>query len=140
MSGLEAQDTAWADLANVLQWNGVAKPISARRAKNPEQERQQWQAVLDHWLLEWAQDPSRLEDEGTVVPSGDILRLACQVASELRDAGVPSPQRVAATGDGGIVFVRQADALLSTLEIDADGSIELTVFRDSRLVSRQRLR
>ena len=140
MSKLEAQDTAWADLANVLQCNGAAKPTSARLANNLEQERQEWQAVLDHWLLKWAQDPSVLEDDGIVPPSGEIIQLACQVAGELRDAGVPGPQGVSATGDGGIVFVRQAGPLFSSLEVDADGSIELSVFRDSRLVSRQRLR
>ncbi len=81
-----------------------------------------------------------MEDEGIVPPSADILQLACQLARDLGDAGVPGPQRVAATGEGGIVFARQAGPLLSTLEVGADGSIELAVFRDSHLVSRQRLR
>ena len=140
MSRLETPETTWSGVATVLQGNGVAQAGSAHLMHNPEQERQRWQMMLDHWLREWAQDTSRLEDEGIIAPSAETIQLACQVAGELRDAGVPGPTRVAATGDGGIVFVRQVGRLLSTLEGDADGSIELTVFRDSRLVSRQRLR
>jgi hypothetical protein len=140
MSRLEAHDTPWADFATIIQGNGAAEPKATCPVNRSEQERQRWQAVLDRWLLKWAQDPSRLEDEGVVPPSADILQLACQLAGDLRDAGAPGPQRVAATGDGGIVFVRQVGPSLSTLEVGADGSIELTVFRDSRLLSRQRLR
>jgi hypothetical protein len=140
MSKLEAQDTAWEDLASIFQGNGAAEPKSTRPSDAPEQDRQCWQEVLDHWLHEWAQNPSRLEDEGIVAPSAQIIQLASQVAEDLRDAGLPGPHRVAATGDGGIVFVRQVGPLSSTLEVDADGSIELAIFRDTRLVSRQRLR
>jgi hypothetical protein len=140
MSKLEAHDTAWTDLATVLESNGAAKRKSSHPSNDTEQERQRWQEVLDHWLMEWAQDPTRLEDEGIVAPAADIIQLASQIASDLRDAGVPGPHRVAATGDGGIVFVRQVGPLVSTLEIEANGSIELAVFRDARLVSRQRLR
>src|SRR5260370_32530779 len=93
MSKLEAQDTAWADLANVLQCNGAAKPTSARLANNLEQERQQWQAVLDHWLLKWAREPSVLEDDGIEPASAERIQLACQGGRELRDSGGPCPQR-----------------------------------------------
>src|SRR5262245_46661311 len=136
MSRLEAHESAWPDLATILQRNGAAEPKAVLHpVPNREQERQRWQAALDDWLLKWAQNPSALEDEGITRPSANTLQFACQVARELRDAGVPGPQRVAATGDGGIVFVRQVGPSLSTLEIEADGSVELVIFRDSHLVS-----
>ena len=133
-------DTVWADLVNVLQGNGAAERKWAGAGNDPEQERQRWQAVLDDWLLQWAQEPSVLEDDGIVPPTEEIIQLACQLAKKLRDAGVSGPHGISATGDGGIVFVCQEGPLFSSLEIDADRSIELAIFRDSRLVSRQRLR
>src|SRR5207302_11422977 len=99
MSQLEVHDTAWADLAGALQGNGATQPKSARALIDREQERQRWQDAIDHWRHKWAQNPNWLEDEGIVAPSGDIIQLASQVAGDLRDAGVPGPHRVAATGD-----------------------------------------
>lgn len=80
-----------------------------------------------------------MEDDGIIPPTRETVQRAAEVARELCAAGLPVPQRVAATGDGGIVFARQEGVYFSNIEIAADGSVELTVFRESRLVSRQRL-
>jgi hypothetical protein len=140
MSRLEVQNDVWANVGTVLEGNGVSEQKAAQRVANAEQERQRWQSVIDHYLLMWAQDATELEDEGIIPPSKGVIRRSCQVAGELREAGLPGPDRVAATGDGGIVFVRQTGSVLSSLEIAADGSVEVTVFRDCHLESRQRLR
>jgi len=99
-----------------------------------------WLQVIDGQLADWAKDPHRLEDDGVEPPSGEIVRVAIVIAIELRDADFPAPSRVAATGDGGIVFARQEGPLLSTIEVAADGTVELVVLKDARLLSRRRLR
>ena len=140
MNKAETYDPIWADLRDLLQGSGATGPRSSDPTHQAEQERKRWQAVIDDSLDKWSRDPSQLEDDGIIAPTVKTVELASQLARELTDAGVPGPQRVAATGDGGIIFVRQTGSFLSTLEIDAEGSIELVVFRDSRLVSRQQLR
>lgn len=139
MNKLKTPGVPWTDLSHVLQGNGTPGP-GATSCGTTSPEHAAWQRMIDQYLLPWAADTAALTDEEVVPPSDETLRLACQVAENLRDAGVPAPHRVAATGDGGIVFARQAGASLSTLEIDADGSVELAEFHDARLVSRQRLR
>ena len=139
MSRLETSKATWADLKGLSQKNGADRQTVTAAGARSEHDRDAWQAVIDHSLHDWEKDPSALEDEGAVAPSADVMQRACRVARQLCDAGLPPPHRVAATGDGGIVFARQEGPLLSTLEIDADGSVELAVFRNARLVTREHL-
>ena len=139
MSRIEVPGNIWANICTVLEDNGVADTKDAHPIPSAELERQRWQYVIDHYLLKWAKNPTELEDEGIIPPSEEVIQRSCQVAGELREAGLPGPDRVAATGDGGIVFVRQTGPLLSSLEVAADGSVEVTFFRDCHLVSRERL-
>ena len=103
-------------------------------------ERGGWQAVIEGQLAEWEKDPSVLEDEGIEPPTRETLQLAAQIARDLCAAGLPAPQRVSSTGDGGIVFTRQEGPLFSTIEVASDRSVELIVLKDYRVVSRRRLR
>jgi hypothetical protein len=135
MSQVDTPAAAWAQLQGPLQGNGAA----ARKEGAAQQNREGWRAVISGPLTDWARDPSRLEDEGIEPPTPESIDRAAEVARELCAAGLAAPQRVAATGDGGIVFARQEEASFSNIEVARDGSVELTVFRDSRLVSRQRL-
>ncbi len=139
MSRIETPAANWADLQGPLRVNGApGQSLAVATAASP-QNSEGWQAIIAGPLAEWEKDPSRLEDDGIEAPSRETIQRAAGVARELCAAGLLAPQRVAATGDGGIVFARQEGSSLSNIEVAADGSVELTVFRDSRLVSRQRL-
>src|SRR5438105_4696913 len=95
---------AWAQLADPLPANGGAGPRAVPRANGTAAEREGWQAVIDGRLAEWQRNPAALEDDGVVAPRHEIIQLAAQVARDLCDAGWPAPERISATGDGGIVF------------------------------------
>ena len=98
-----------------------------------------WQDLIDGKLIEWGRNPDALEDDGIRPPSATIIKLACQVATILRDEEWPPPLRVIPNGDGGIVFERREGQLFVTIEIDEDGSIEYAAFVNCRLVSQHRL-
>jgi hypothetical protein len=105
-----------------------------------QRSREDWQNVIDKQLIEWGQDPDQLQDDGLTAPSRDIIGLACQLAVMYRDSGMPSPLRAVPNGSGGIVFERKDGATFETLEIRADGSVEVAAFKNSRLRYRRRLR
>ena len=98
-----------------------------------------WQKVIDDQLIEWGNDPSRLEDDGIEPPSGAIIRLAYDRVQKMRGEGWPPPLRVVPDGDGGIAFEWKDGPASCSIEIADDGSIELITFENSRLVSRQRI-
>ena len=96
-----------------------------------------WDKVIDEQLIEWARDPGQLEDDGIEPPSRPIISLACELVRTMRDNGCPRPLRVVPNGDGGITFERKDGSLFQAIEIQEDGTIEFTVFENSRLVFRQ---
>jgi hypothetical protein len=135
MNRTDSPALAWADVQGPLQGNGAAGEgavISSENARG-------WQAILSGRLAEWERDPGRLDDDGVEAPSRETIERAAAVARNLCAAGLPAPHRVAATGDGGVVFARQDGPLFSNIEVTGEGVVELTVFQDARLVSRQRL-
>lgn len=133
-------EAPWAQFAGPLAANAVARPEAAQPHNGSSTECERWRAVVGSRLAEWQENPAVLEDEAVEAPRLEIIQWAAQVAMDLRAAGLPAPQRVAATGDGGIVFVRQEGPVCSTIEVASDRSVELVVVEDSRLVSRRRLR
>jgi hypothetical protein len=139
MSKIKTSPSTWADLRGPLQLDGAARQSAAGATGNSSQDSAGWQAVISGPLAQWTQDSSQLEDDGISPPSRETMQRAADVARQLCAAGLLAPQRVAATGDGGIVFARREGEYFSNIEVAADGSVELTVFRDSRLMCRQRL-
>ncbi len=129
----------WADLRGPVSINGASGQGATVATGQAPQISKDWQAVVSGRLAEWERNPRQLEDDGIVAPSRETVHRAADIARELCALGLAAPQRVAATGDGGIVFARQEGAFFSNIEVMGDGSAELTVYRDSRLVSRQRL-
>lgn len=107
-----------------------------------EREREGWQRIIYDYLVEWGRNPSQLEDEGIVAPSVEIIGRASEVAMELRDAltPCPAPLRVVADGEGGIAFEFRLGTLFASLNIGADGLVELVTFDNCRLKSRVSLR
>lgn len=138
MSRLETQDTIWDQIKSLLETSGNDQQGPTRAREDWQKERAGWQTVLEKWLWAWERDPSQLEDDGIIAPSRETIERAADVAQRLRDLGLLAPRRVAATGDGGIVFAWETKPVLSTLEIDPDGSLEVAVFQNARVVSRQR--
>src|SRR5438552_1294075 len=106
---LVTSEPSWAQMTDALPVNGG--PGTGAAPDGSRAEREGWQAVIGGRLAEWENKPSLLEDEGVEAPLAETIQLATQMAKQLRDAGLPAPQRVAGTGDGGIVFTRQEGPL-----------------------------
>lgn len=108
-------------------------------AQLADSDRQSWQRVIDQQLQEWQRDPSQLEDEGVEPPSLEVLPLVVEVAAALRDHGVEPPLRVLPNGEGGVVFEWRDTPYFWSLEVEQTGSLNLSIFRNSRLISRHQL-
>ena len=127
------------DVTPIVRTNVADQQSLVTRLCERQDSRDAWQAVIDKRLVEWGRDPSGLEDDGITPPSPEAVYQAGQLALTWRDEGVAHPLRVAPTGDGGIVFERWEGGLFQSIEIQANGTIELATFRNSRLLSRRRL-
>ena len=112
----------------------LAIPLGERVAH-----RDGWQKIIDHELIEWGRNPSLLEDEDILPPSGAIIDRAAKLAMCLRDIGWPPPNRVIPNGDGGVVFERWAGSLFAKIDVCPDGSVVFTLFKNARLVGTERL-
>ena len=134
MIQVQTQESVLDEIKNLL----TVQRMPMKLADETREQREGWQGVLEKWLWNWERDPNQLEDDGITAPSEETIQRACEMAVRLRDLGVLVPQRVAATGDGGILFAWEAKPALSTLEVDADGSIEVVVIQNAQVVSRQR--
>lgn len=139
MTVLDARSTLSGSVYPLVNTNAASDDELASSQRDVQKNRGGWQRMIDDYLVEWGRDPSRLEDEGIVAPSVAIITWASQVAMKLRDARWPAPLRVVADGEGGIAFERRAGTLFESLNIGADGSLELVTFNDCRLQSRVRL-
>lgn len=94
---------------------------------------------FDLQLTHWERQPDELEDEGVEPPSSEALLLIREVSSALQELDVEPPLRIVPNCDGGAVFEWRDAPLLWLLEVERDGSLELSVFRAARLVTRYRL-
>jgi hypothetical protein len=104
-----------------------------------------WNAVIDNCLIEWGRDTDgscfRDEEEDFVPPTPHALHLAaCRVAPTMRDAGLPAPLHVVPDGNGGLSFEfePQDRTWFASLDIGGEGSVELLVFDEGRLIFRER--
>jgi hypothetical protein len=110
------------------------KDASAHSVANYEQ----WDQIIDAYLVEWGRDPSSLDDGEIIPPSVDTINKACQLAIHYRDNGAPPPLRVVPDADGGIAFERSDGSVFQSLYVLEDGEFELLTFRDCKLIDRQR--
>lgn len=109
-----------------------APPNSAERSPN------EWDR-FETQLLRWEQDPGALEDDGLEPPSRETIPLIREVARALRDLAVEPPLRLVPNCEAGAVFEWRTAPFLWSIEVERDGSLELSVFRAGRLVTQHRI-
>jgi hypothetical protein len=96
-------------------------------------------------LYAWLENPAELEDDGISAPSKavilrayDIVNLIQAQASQTMPGLIPAP-RIVPTGDGGIALQTGEGSVFQSLEIDADGTVELLLFHDAHLAGKIRI-
>ncbi len=90
-------------------------------------------------LVDWSRDPAQLSEDGLDPPSKEAIDKVLAIARAMRDYGSPYPTRIVPDGEGGISFERSVEGTLITYGIAKDGSEELCVFVQCRLVFQSRL-
>ncbi|MFW6155113.1 MAG: hypothetical protein ACOC95_07855 [Planctomycetota bacterium] len=109
------------------------------KREHAEETRAVWSDFIDRCLVEWGRNPAALRDDGLIPPDADVIQLACTVALSLRDEGLAPPTMVVPDGEGGVSFERVDGDTSVSLNIYADMTVELLVFKDCRLSERSRL-
>jgi hypothetical protein len=95
-----------------------------------EESREHWQSLIDNTLIEWALDPSQLDDEGIEPPARQTTQQAIILARKLRDEGLPAPDSLVPAPDGGIVFACRGENTSEEWHIWDDETVEYLRFHD----------
>lgn len=92
-----------------------------------------------HGLLsDWSRKQVGRDEDGIDWPAPAILDVAINLARLLEGRGLSPPTRVVPNGEEGVVFEFQHERQLQTIEVDAEGCIELCRFEDAKLTDRKR--
>lgn len=104
----------------------------------PNRWRLAWQKIIDEKLHLWLQHPELLEDEDQIPPTGSVLRIAMDIAEQIRDADMP-PAKVTVDPNGGIVFEWREGDEAEVIHIWDDQTVDNLKFRGSQLIFRRPL-
>lgn len=113
-------------------------PMSSDHARG-EESREKWESLIDDRLIEWALDPSQLDDEGIEPPTRQTIQQAIILARKLRDAGLSAPDSLVPDPDGGIVFACRGEDTSEEWHIWDGETVEYLRFQGTQLVERRRL-
>ena len=90
-------------------------------------------------LVQWEQNPDELEDDGLEPPNQETIPLIREVGRALRALAVEPPLRLIPNCEAGAVFEWRTAPFLWSVEVERDGTLELSVFRAGRLITRHRI-
>jgi len=112
--------------------------IKSTPGESPDRSSEEW----DHFesqLVQWERHPDEFEDEGLEPPNQETIPLIREVCRALRAMAVEPPLRLVPNCEAGAVFEWRAAPFLWSVEVERDGTLELSVFRTGRLVTRYRI-
>ncbi|HVA48907.1 MAG TPA: hypothetical protein VNH11_21250 [Pirellulales bacterium] len=82
-------------------------------------------------------DPEeRLDEDGYMLPSGQAIASASNLARQLRKNGAVAPTHVIQDAIGGVVFEWKSGQCVDRLTVNRRGEMEVVGFRNSALVYR----
>lgn len=103
-----------------------------------ERSRDEWNR-LELQLVKWEQHSDELEDDGLEPPNQETIPLIREVCHALQAMAVEPPLRLVPNCEAGAVFEWRTAPYLWSVEVERDGTLELSVFRTGRLVTRYRI-
>lgn len=116
---------------------GPSAPTDSRAASDEDRRKSAaWASFIQGQLADWRRNPRQLEDDDIEVPSAGTIDRATAVAISMRDKGLPPPDRIVPTGDGGIALQFERNNEFISIEVEPEGLVELLVFCDGRLTHR----
>jgi hypothetical protein len=112
--------------------------VRSTPGESAERSSEEWDR-LESQLVQWEQHPDEVEDEGLEPPNQETIPLIREVCRALRAMGVEPPLRLVPNCEAGAVFEWRTTPYLWSVEVERDGTLELSVFRTGRLVTRYRI-
>lgn len=104
-----------------------AKSRSSGNSAQPD-----WRCVTET-INEWRGKAGLHDEDGIEWPDADVIDLGYGLAMSLQNRGFRAPTRCVPNGEGGIVFEYQHERELETIEIEAEGTIDICRFSDTKL-------
>ena len=95
--------------------------------------RDAWERVIDT-LIDWARDPSVIEDEGIDPATRETIGDALQLAYVLQKGHAHPPTRVVPSPNAEIVFELEIGDIFESITVSEPGSREYRLFEGSRLI------
>lgn len=93
---------------------------------------------LEQKIIEWAYDPSALEDEDFEAPTREVIGAALRLVRQLRWQSKLHLSRVTPDGDGGLSFEERSGETTIIVNVTPEG-MELMMFSSGALQARHRL-
>jgi hypothetical protein len=109
---------------------GAGAPANSRSSESGD--RSDWQCVTDV-LNEWRGKQGLRDEDDIRWPDASVIELGYGLATSLQNRGFRAPTRCVPNGEGGIVFEYQHERELQTIEIEAEGTIDICRFCDTKL-------
>lgn len=117
--------------------HGSCVPIDSQVGRDEDcQKSAAWSKFIQGQLSDWRRNQRQLEDDDIEAPSAGTIDKATAVAISMRDRGLPPPDRIVPTGDGGIALQFDRDNEFISIEVEPEGLVELLVFCDGRFTHR----
>ena len=99
-----------------------------------------WQGIITY-LSNWWYGVPGMEEEGLTPPTKQVLAHAISIAKSLEKQPIEPPSRVVPNGEGGIIFEHYGysgnDRIYETIEIFDNLNVELSYYKNSRLISKK---
>ena len=108
-----------------------AAELSAIEENQRLSNREKWQDLLDHTLIEVGLNPEVMADadEGIAAPTQAAIAKAVNFARFARDAMIAPPGQTLPDGEGGLVIQHAlADGATESFEVDAEGNCSIWLY------------
>jgi len=112
--------------------------VKSARGSAADDSPAEWER-FESQLVQWEQHPDELADDGLEPPNQKTIPLIREVGYALRALAVEPPLRLIPNCEAGAVFEWRNPPFLWSIEVERDGTLELSVFRAGRLITRHRI-
>ena len=136
MATPKADDAVYKTVDPIVGTTAADEQTLASPSRQRRDDEELWNGIVNR-LIDWGTERANLAAEGICPPTAQSIGRACECVRALRDDGKHVPQAVVPNGEGGIVFEMEEGTVYSTLEIQADGSVEAIDYMDRRIIHRE---
>jgi hypothetical protein len=125
-------------LSNIRSTGPTSAAQSNSLLSMSQESAERWNVLIDHTLIEWANNPASLEEVDFRPPTREAIRAACEFAADRQRHGdAYFVTRAVPDGDGGIIFDGRDGTSEFSIQFSPIGEAEFVLVKDHRVLHRQ---